>query len=175
MKNPKKSQPKSVINFFPAANWEIDFLFKQGFAHHQQGQLAQAKSAYEKILKKNPQYFDALNLLGVIAYQTHDHLRALALMDQAIAVNPRHALVHSNRGNVLQALGRFDEAVSSYDHAVELNPDLAETLNNRGNALQELKHFDEALACYNKAVELEPSNFKYKALAGIACLELNLT
>jgi tetratricopeptide (TPR) repeat protein len=58
---------------------------------------------------------------------------------------------------VLQALGRFDEAVSSYDHAVELNPDLAETLNNRGNALQELNRWDEAIVSYEQAIKLNPN------------------
>ena len=61
-----------------------------------------------------------------------------------------------NRGNALQDLGRFDEAVISYDQAIALKPGLAAAYNNRGNALQNLKRFDEAIASYDQAIALRP-------------------
>src|SRR5262249_30347374 len=61
----------------------------------------------------------------------------------------------NNRGNTLQELKRFDEALASYDKAIALKPDYAEALNNSGNALQALERFDEALASYDKAIALK--------------------
>jgi tetratricopeptide (TPR) repeat protein len=70
---------------------------------------------------------------------------------------PRYdAIAWYNRGNALQDLGRFDEAVISYDQAIALKPGLAEAYNNRGNALQNLKRLDEAVASYDRAAMLKP-------------------
>ena len=45
------------------------------------------------------------------------------------------AEAHSNRGDVLHKLKRFDDALASCDRALTLRPDYAEAHSNRGNAL----------------------------------------
>ena len=42
---------------------QADQLFTKAFALHQQGQLLQAQSIYEQVLKIKPNHFDAINLL----------------------------------------------------------------------------------------------------------------
>ena len=63
----RKPQPSGKVS--PVQQPDVATLFKQGLALHQQGKLAQAKAIYEQVLAKNPQHFDALHLLGVIAAQ----------------------------------------------------------------------------------------------------------
>ncbi len=103
------ANPKSAANNPHAARAQA--LFNEGLALHQKGRLAQAKAIYEKLLKTQPKHFDALHLLGVIATQTKNHLLAVQLIDKAIAVNPNIATAYCNRGDALQALKRFDEAL----------------------------------------------------------------
>ena len=43
--------------------------FRQGLARHQQGQLVEAERHYNAALKGQPDNFDALHMLGVIALQ----------------------------------------------------------------------------------------------------------
>jgi protein O-GlcNAc transferase len=50
-------------------------------------------------------------------------------------VRPDYAEALSNRGNILQELKRFDDALASYDRALSVRPDYAEALSNRGNTL----------------------------------------
>src|SRR6516225_11874504 len=69
---------------------------------------------------------------------------------------PDFAEAHANRGNALQELKRFDEAVASYDRALTQHADLAEAHSNRGNALTELARFEEALASYDRAQAARP-------------------
>ena len=68
----------------------------------------------------------------------------------------RPAEAYNNRGNALQDLKRFEEALASYDKALAIRPDYAEAYSNRGIALQDLKRFEEALASYDKAIALKP-------------------
>ena len=49
----------------------------------------------------------------------------LAAYDQAIALSPRYAEAHNNRGNSCMALGRPADAATSFFSAVSLRPDYA--------------------------------------------------
>ena len=129
---------------------------RQALALHQQGKLSDAKKIHKEILKQRPNHFDALHLLGVIAYQTKNLHQAEELIGKAIKVNPNNAAAYSNRGTALKDLKRLDEAIASYDKAIALKPNYAEAYNNHGNALKDLKRLDEAITSYDKAVALKP-------------------
>jgi protein O-GlcNAc transferase len=102
----------------------IQQRLQQAVALHQQGKLSDAKEIYEAILKQIPNNFDALHLLGVIAYQTENLQQAEALFDKAIKINANVAEAHNHRGNTLRDLERLDEALDSYEKALLLKPDL---------------------------------------------------
>jgi tetratricopeptide (TPR) repeat protein len=104
-----------------------------------------------------PNHFDALHLLGVIAYQNRDYERAVQLISKAISINPKVASPYYNRGNALKELGRLEEALVSYDEAIALEPNFAEAYSNRGSALKELGRFEEALVSCDRAIALNPS------------------
>ena len=134
--------------------------FQQALQLHQQGQLAQAQILYEKILKSQPEHFDALHLSGVIAYQTKNPEKAITLIKKAIEICPNNAAFYNNQGITLQELKQFEDAVASYDQAIALKPDYAEAYNNRGNALQELRQFDNAVESYDQAIARNPNYAK---------------
>jgi predicted O-linked N-acetylglucosamine transferase (SPINDLY family) len=131
-------------------------LLQQAFALHQQGQLAEAKVLYEQVLAQQPRNFDALHLSGVLAGQCQDFALAAERIGQAIEVNPAHASAHNARGKVLQALNRWDEALTSFDKAIALKPDFTEAHFNRGLALRALKRLDEALSSFDRAIASKP-------------------
>lgn len=134
----------------------LQATFKRGLALHQQGKLAEAERIYCDVLQKRPNHFDALHLLGVIAYQTRRTERAVDLIRRAIGLNAEVAAAHNNCGLALQDLKHPADAIESYDRAIALKPDYAEAHNNRGNALQDLRRIPGALASYDKAIALKP-------------------
>jgi tetratricopeptide (TPR) repeat protein len=131
--------------------------FPHALALHERGMLPAAEQAYAAILARQPEHFDALHMLGVIALQTNRAAQGVALISQALAVNPRAAGAHCNLGIGLHALKRFEAAVASYDIAIALAPDNAGAYNNRGNALHQLQRYDAALASYEAAIALNPN------------------
>ena len=86
----------------PTSIHELAVVFQQGLKLHQQGQLVNAKALYEKVLEKQPDHFDALHLLGVIAAQSGNPEIAADLIGKAIKINPKSAPAHSNLGNALK-------------------------------------------------------------------------
>ena len=97
----------------------------QGMALHRQGKLADAERYYGEVLQRQPNHFDALHLLGVIAHQTRRTERGVELIKRAIGLNPKVAEAHNNLGNALRDLKRPAEALASYDKAIALKPDFA--------------------------------------------------
>ena len=62
--------------------------FNRGVALHQQLRLADAERIYIQVLQHQPQHFDAIHLLGVIAIQTRQTERGIELITKAIRLNP---------------------------------------------------------------------------------------
>jgi protein O-GlcNAc transferase len=65
--------------------------------------------------------------------------------------------VLSNRGDLLQSLVRYREALSSYDKALAINASYYQAFNGRGNALLDQGLVDEAITCYRRALAIKPN------------------
>lgn len=142
--------------------------------HHRAGRLAEAEAIYRQVLQVQPDYADALHLLGVLAYQAQQYELAERSIARAIALSPGVASYHSNLANALSAAGRLDEAVAHYRQALALQPDYAEAHNNLGNALQAQDQLEAAIASYRQAIAYqagyaEAYNNLGLALAGQGC------
>ena len=156
MKSPIRNAAKAKNAADIADPAAVHAKFMKGFDLHQSGQLARAQAFYRQVLKMQPGHFDALHLLGVIAFQTEHPAQAVELIGRAIELDPGNAAAYNNRGTALQDLQRLDEALDSFDHALGIKPDYAEALNNRGNMLLELGRSDEALESIDRALQLKP-------------------
>ena len=130
---------------------------KQGLALHRQGRLAEAERIYRDVLQRQPDHFDALHLLGVMALQTEELERAVELISKAIRLDLKIAAAYNHLANALDHLKRPQEALASYEKAIALKPDFAEAYNNLGNALNDLNCHAQALANCDKAIALKPT------------------
>jgi cytochrome c-type biogenesis protein CcmH/NrfG len=124
--------------------------------HHQNGRLAEAKQTYLAVLAAEPDNFDALHLLGVLAHQVGNHEMAVELIEKAVRQNGEQAAVFNNLGEAYKGAKRLDEAVRCYRKALEINPELAEVCSNLGNALRSLDQLEEAEEAFRQAIELKP-------------------
>ena len=61
-----------------------------------------------------------------------------------------------DRGNHLQNIHKYKEAILDYDEYINSVPDNHSGYMNRGTAHERLKHYDSALADYSKVIELKP-------------------
>jgi tetratricopeptide (TPR) repeat protein len=51
-----------------------------------------------------------------------DYDRAIADYSEAIRINPNYAVAYSNRGNLLQARGRREDAIADVQRALAIDP-----------------------------------------------------
>ncbi len=137
-----------------------------------QGRLQEARDIYAEILKIDPNNFNALNLLGVVAVHFNELIPAVDFFSRAIKINPHSSTCYSNRGVALRAMKNFEAAVASLKMAVRIKPDYFEAHSNLGVALQELKQFDRAVASYDMAIKINPKYFEAYYNRGNALLEM---
>jgi len=124
------------------------------------GKLEESKDIYIKILQKEPNNFEALHFLGVIAYQCKDYQSAIDLISMSIELMPNNPVALSNLGNALKELDRFDEALTKFDLAIALNPLSISAIFNRGLVLIRVKKLDQALQAFNTIIKIKPSFFE---------------
>ena len=120
--------------------------------------MADAEQVYQQVIRQQPQHFNAVYLLGVIALQTRRLELADELFGNAIALRPDFPEAYNNRGVALADLGRLEAALANYDQAIALQAEHFGAHNNRGAALARLGRFAEALSSYDRAIGLRPDS-----------------
>jgi tetratricopeptide (TPR) repeat protein len=129
---------------------------EQALAHQRMGQFSEAADVYARMVKKNPGFFDALNLFGVFRLQQGQPQEAVSLLTKATAVNPRSANAFNNLGIALGMMRRDQDALAAFDRALAIDPQHTRALGNRGNVLANLNRPQEALASLDRAIALDP-------------------
>jgi Tfp pilus assembly protein PilF len=96
------------------------------------------------------------------------HTDALASLERALSLQPRHAALLANRGRALRALGRDVEALASYDAALAVAPADASLHHSRGVLLLDLQCHQEALASFDRALAINASSAEVLNNRGVA-------
>src|SRR5439155_5129918 len=122
----------------------------------EEDRLEAAEELYRRILALVPDYPDAWNFRGVVAFRLGRPAEAETSIRRAVELAPEYADAHNNLGNVLQQQKRAEEAAKCYERAIELQPDMADAHNNLGNVLQHQMRPEHAVAFYERAIALRP-------------------
>jgi tetratricopeptide (TPR) repeat protein len=112
-------------------------LNKIGIGYHQLLDLGSAKKYYERAVKLNPNYSEAINNIGTIYYSQKSWRRAINQYKRALRIAPNSASIHSNLGTAYFARKDYEEALHAYQRALELDPEVFEHRNTQGVLLQE--------------------------------------
>jgi len=152
---------------------DLGRIIGEALALHQQGRLDEAATGYRRVLKAQPDHFDALHLLGVLNTQRGDPAEAHRLITAALKVNPRSPDALSNLALALHALKRSAEALASLDRALALAPGHAEALNNRGNILLDQARATEAVAAFDVILAANPRQLQALINRGNALVVLD--
>jgi len=110
---------------------------KIGIAYHQMLDLNSAKKWYEKALKLDPKYSEAINNLGTVYYAKKSYRRSIGYYKRALRISPDSASIHSNLGTAYFARKKYKQAAEEYDIAVKLDPEVFEHRSTQGILLQE--------------------------------------
>jgi protein O-GlcNAc transferase len=124
--------------------------------HLKAGRLGEAETLYRKIVADDPEHWQGLHLLGLIAHKQGQNPEALQLLRQCLGVKPDLAEAYSDLGVILKDMGQFDDAKEACQKAIALKPEFPPVYSNLGNILKAQGEFEAATTMYRKALALQP-------------------
>ncbi len=130
-------------------------LLEQGMAAHREGARGRAEKHYARALRLDPANGDALQLLGLIAFDDGRFERAEHLIGEAIRSNPQAALYHYNLGVVRRAAQDLAGALEALRRSLELDADNVRTLGEAVLACLSLGEAAEALGYAVRVLRLD--------------------
>ena len=129
--------------------------FSKALFLFQSGKLDEAKNICEKILKKDNNNSQVINLYAFIFYYEKKFYEAIEQWQQAIKINPNYIEAFNGCGNAYKNLNKLNDAVKNFKKAIHIEPKYLEAYFNLANVYIKLEKFDEAIAISNKTIELD--------------------
>ncbi len=118
----------------------------------------------ERAVELAPQFSNAWNNLGTIAYQTQKFARAEECFREALRQDPTAYEPLVNLGGVLVTAHKLDEAWEYNLHAVLTRPNDALANSQLGMTYFELGNSELAEKYFRKALEIDPAHFSHPQL-----------
>ncbi|MBE0537551.1 MAG: tetratricopeptide repeat protein [Phycisphaerae bacterium] len=122
---------------------------------YEQGDYSRVVEVCRRVLQSREDW-RLLHFVGKAAYQLGRYAQAEESVRRAIRQAAGEASIHNTLGVILEAQGRFDEAVAAYGQAVSLKGDFAEAWLNRAIALTSAGDTQSAERACAQALELRP-------------------
>jgi tetratricopeptide (TPR) repeat protein len=131
---------------------------KVGISYHQLSDLNDAKKSYDRAIRMDKKYADAINNVGTVYYAQKKYRSAISAYMKALRLQPNAASTWSNLGTAYYARKKFDLMTRAYARALELDPAIFENKGGVGTEMQDRTVEDRARFDYEMA--------KMYALAG---------
>ena len=103
----------------------VQNILDSAVLHYQKGEFSAAQLLFKKTLKLDPNNELALMLLGLLAAQNKEYQLSITLLSKSISINPNYVDALYNRGNVLQNIDCFEEALDDYNKVSEIGKEAA--------------------------------------------------
>lgn len=118
----------------------------------QSGQAGQASRLFLELAQEVPGHSRAPFFLAMQAFGTGDLAQARRWIEQALAGEPRSALIEASAGQILRACGDKDAAIAAYERALAMDADFlparldaGHLLSEQGRSLDANRHYRAAL------------------------------
>jgi tetratricopeptide (TPR) repeat protein len=103
---------------------------KIGIAFHQMSQPELAKKHYERAIKLNHNFPEALNNLGAVYYGQHSYSKAVQFFRRSLKASGPVASVYANLGSAYFDRRDYRQASQYFERALALDPDVLEHREN---------------------------------------------
>jgi tetratricopeptide (TPR) repeat protein len=124
---------------------------QRGFAAHNRGEFSEAEKYYLCHLKDVANDFNALQLLGMLAYKAEDYQKAISYMLQSLKHNANQPNTENNIGNAYKRASEYKKSRRHYENAIQLEEKYQDAWNNLVSLLVETEEYVEALSVANQA------------------------
>ncbi|MBC8750745.1 MULTISPECIES: tetratricopeptide repeat protein [Paraburkholderia] len=136
----------------------VEALHLLGLVHLRQGDAVRAEPLIARSMQLGLRQPWNLANHGAALTGVGRHREALAVLDDALRLDPAHAAANAARGDALLALKLPDDALIAYERALEREPGLAAAWSKRGEALRALGRPADALISLDRALRIDSND-----------------
>ncbi|CAO3435894.1 tetratricopeptide repeat protein [Azospirillum endophyticum] len=180
------SEPIPALDIAPAATHvatgspepeqlaDLDGLLNHAADLHRAGRLEEAEAVYRAAIAVDPRreasgHADALHLLGLLMHQTGRNDEALALIGEALRLDPGFPQAWNHLGLALEEDRHHTASSRAFSHALALHPAFPEALTHLGLVHQTCGRVEEATRLHRRAIAVQPEHPPAHANLGHAC------
>ena len=98
---------------------DLVVLNKLGMVYYRMGKLDEATREFAKVLKNDPDNYDALDGMGLVKAAQKEYDEAVRYHRQALAINSEDMMTYYHLGSALHEKGELQEAADAYRTALE--------------------------------------------------------
>jgi Flp pilus assembly protein TadD len=131
----------------------------------------QIAAQYQACLRLAPEDLRLRQAFATFLLEGGEPEAAVALLHEALQLNPGSAVAQHAMGLALAELGHNEEAIWHFHQAVTTNPAQAASWANLGMLLKVERKFDRAIAAYARAVDAAPSDAQIRVNRAVALLQ----
>ncbi|WP_085919942.1 O-linked N-acetylglucosamine transferase, SPINDLY family protein [Halomonas sp. CSM-2] len=136
------------------------------------GDLDEARKAFEKAAELAPSEPKHYEWLGYVAYKRHNVYQALAYLDEAESVGEPSAHGLITRAKVYLDHAAFGKSLALAERARQIAPNDIDVLSALGAIYLGLYRYDDAKNVYERLIKLQPGHYSHWNGAGNVCREL---
>jgi len=138
-------------------------LFNQGMSLLTDSKYPEAKSKFDEVLDKDPDYADALIRKGEATFRQNKgsadaRNEALALLAKGLAKNPKSAPGYAVQGDIYQESRNWSEAAASYTNALKADPGNAGYWYELGKIRFLAKQYQGAVEALQTSIKIDGTN-----------------
>ncbi len=184
-KNQAYKKAESIFEKIIADKKEFADVYNMlGVINHQGGEFNRAITYFQKALKINTNYTEAMLNLSVLYNDLGEYKQARALVAKSKKESKKTrdqldpflkgklANKHAEVGDLYRGVGIYDRAVQEYKRALELAPNFYDIRNRLGICLRELGKKKDALKEFQKIAKEKPSYMEAQVQLGVTYYSL---
>jgi tetratricopeptide (TPR) repeat protein len=138
----------------------VDSL-KKAITLHQDGKFFDAKHHCNIFLKKNPNHFNALLLMGIIHLQLNEYSESIVKFKLAEKISRDDITLLMNLSVAYQYTKNFNDSLAYINKILKLSPKNSDAYNNLGNIYKDSGDEEKSIASFELAIKLNPANTAY--------------
>lgn len=154
--NPKAAATMLSSQISPDSSAALDYIL--GNLHFQNGDLGEAGAAYQRALKKFPDFQRAHKNAGLLILQVGDYQGALEHLTRAVALGDRDGRTYGLIGYCYLNLESYLAAEQAYRNAVLYQPESRDWKLGLARSLQAMNKHEEAVTHFGALIEADPTD-----------------
>ena len=158
----KVTEAESALKqMFAKDSASMQYYYYMGRICRITGHYKAAKEYCSKVLKMDSLSAVAIAEIGIIFAQTGDSIKALSMLNQAIAIDSTNGNFYNSRGSVYYIMNKYDLSILDLQKAAKIQPGNFRILYNIGNTYYQIDRYEDAIVYLSKALSGEKTRLAY--------------